>query len=118
MNTQTTKYPATVRELGDMAEALGMLPSELLEMLGPIPMPPAGYILAPKSSHRWIGTEIIHGRFIVTPVWDATTNTHSVDVWMADHERPNYSNLAPAEATDLAAALLQATQPARAAERK
>jgi hypothetical protein len=110
----TTKYPATVRELGDMAEKLGMLPSEVLELLGPIPMPPAGYTLAPKSSQRWIGTEIINGRWILTPVWDATTASHSVDVWMADHEPPNYANLAPAEAADLATALLQATQAARA----
>ncbi|MDQ0117447.1 hypothetical protein J2T22_000617 [Pseudarthrobacter defluvii] len=115
---QTTKYPASVRELGDMAEALGMLPSELLEMLGPIPMPPVGYTLTRKSSHRWTGTETYHRRFIVTPVWDATTGHHSVDVWMADHERPNYSNLTPAEAADLAGALLEATATARAAEQK
>jgi hypothetical protein len=118
VNTKTTKYPPTVRALGDMAEKLGMTAVELLDLLGPIPMPPAGYALAPKSSHRWAGTEIIHGRFIVTPIWEATTGSHSVDVWMADHERPNYSNLTPAEAADLAAALLQATQAARAAESK
>ena len=110
----TTKYPATVREAADMAEKLGMQLSEFLQMLGPIPMPPTGYTLAPKSSHRWIGPEIINGRWILTPVWDATTASHSVDVWMADHEPPNYANLTPAEAIDLAAALLQATQTARA----
>lgn len=113
MNTQITKIPATVRELGDMAAALGMLPSELLELLGPIPMPPAGYTLARKSDRRWIGPEIIHGRFILTPVWDAVTNSHSVDVWLADHQAPNYSTLTPAEAADLAAGLLQATAAGR-----
>ncbi|MDV8148538.1 hypothetical protein [Arthrobacter sp. B10-11] len=111
---KTTKYPATVRELGDMAEKLGMTASELLEMLSPIPMPPTGYTLAPKSSHRWIGPEIINGRWILTPVWDATTDSHSVDIWMADHEPPHYAGLTPTEATDLAAALLQVTQAARA----
>jgi len=111
---KTTKYPATIRDLGNMAEERGMNIVELFEELGPIPMPPAGYTLAPKSSQRWIGTEIINGRWILTPAWDATTASHSVDVWMADHEPPNYANLTAAEATDLATALLQATQAARA----
>lgn len=110
----TTKYPATVRELADMAHELGMMPSELLEMLGPIPMPPAGYALPKKSDYRWTGPEVIHGRFILTPVWDARTGAHSVDVWLAGHESPNYSSLTPAEAVDLAMALLQVTHTARA----
>jgi hypothetical protein len=114
----STKYPATVRELGDMAEELGMKASELLEMLGPIPMPPAGYTLAPKSSDRWIGTEIINRRWILTPVWHSTTDSHSVDVWMADHMPPNYAELTPAEATELAAALLHVTKAARAEDRQ
>jgi hypothetical protein len=101
-----------------MAEELSMKASELLEMLGPIPMPPAGYTLAPKCSDRWIGTEIINRRWILTPVWHSTTDSHSVDVWMADHEPPNYAQLSPTEAAELAMALLQATQPARAIDSK
>lgn len=45
MNATTTLYPATVKELGDMAEARGMsfveLLEELLEELGPLPWPPS-----------------------------------------------------------------------------
>jgi hypothetical protein len=43
---QTIKMPATVVELGDMAEAMGMTVVELLQMLPPIPRKPAGYTLA------------------------------------------------------------------------
>lgn len=39
----TTKYPATVRELDTMAENLGMTAPRLLEVLGPVPTPPAGF---------------------------------------------------------------------------
>lgn len=39
------KYPATVRELGDMAEARGVTATEMLVILGPIPTSPA------NSSH-------------------------------------------------------------------
>lgn len=39
MNTQTSNYPATVRELGDMTETA----PRLLEVLGSTPTPPAGY---------------------------------------------------------------------------
>ncbi|WP_157835672.1 hypothetical protein [Arthrobacter sp. TB 26] len=35
------KYPATVRELGEMAEARGITATEMLDILGPIPTPPA-----------------------------------------------------------------------------
>lgn len=88
-----------------MAHALGMELSEFLEMLAPIPMPPVGYTLAPKSSDRWIGTETMNRGWIITPVWNATTNTHSLEVWMADHKAPNYAELTPAEALTLAADL-------------
>ncbi|MEW1921241.1 hypothetical protein [Pseudarthrobacter oxydans] len=104
----TTKYPATVRELAEMAEKLDMTVLSLLEMLSPIPMPPAGYTLAPKSDSRWIGTETMNRGWIITPVWDATTNTHFLDVWMADHKKPNYATLTPGEAMQLAADLTAA----------
>lgn len=115
MNTQTTKpfSAMTVREFADMAYGRGMTFVELLDEAGPIPTRPAGYTLAPKSDFRWTGPEVIHGRFILTPVWDAATDSHSVDVWMADHMPPNYAELTLAEATELAAALLQVTQTAR-----
>ncbi|WP_104175521.1 hypothetical protein [Arthrobacter sp. Y81] len=101
----TTKYPATVRELGDMAEKLGMKASELLEMLGPIPMPPAGYTLARRSGDRWTGPETFNRGWIITPAWNASTNTHSIELWAASHEPPSYANLTPDEALQLAADL-------------
>lgn len=105
---QSLKAPATVRELGDMAEALGMTVPELLDLLGPIPMPPAGFILAAKSSDRWTGPEIVRRGWIVTPVWNATTGRHSLEVWISDHVPPAYGNLSPADALQLAADLTAA----------
>lgn len=110
MNTKTTKTPATVREAGDMAAKLGMPLSEFLEMLGPIPMPPAGYTLAQGSQHRWIGHEIVKRRWILLPVWDAATNRHSFELWMADHQPPRYGSLTAAEALELSADLADAAR--------
>ena len=103
--TKTIKDPATVREAGDMAQALGMKLSELMGMLAPIPMPPAGYFLAEKSSDRWIGHEVVKRDWIITPIWNATTNTHSLELWTANHKPPTYANLSPDDALQLAADL-------------
>lgn len=112
MNTQTTKplSALTVREFGDMAYELGITFVELLDAVGPIPTPPAGYTLAPKSESRWIGTETMARGWIITPVWDATTNTHSLDLWAANHEPPNYATMTLAEARQLAADLMAAAE--------
>ena len=105
----TTKYPATVREAGDMAP-VGMKLSEFLEMLSPIPMPPAGYTLAKGSETRWIGAEIVKRRWIITPAWTSTTDTHSLELWMAEHRAPTYAQLSPSEALELAADLAAAAR--------
>lgn len=117
MNTTKPFSAMTEHESANMAYERGMTFVELLDEVSPIPWPSAGYTLGPKSDFRWIGSEVIHGRFILTPVWDAATDSHSVDVWIADHQPPSYSGLTPTEATELSAALLQVTQTARA-ERK
>lgn len=114
----TTKYPDTVRELGKMADEMGISPSELLQMLGPIPMPPAGYTPAPKSDNRWIGPETMSRRWIITPAWtwSSTGGAHSIELWMADHKRPTYANITPAEALHLAADLTAVASKIAAAE--
>jgi hypothetical protein len=112
----TIKTPATVREAGDMAHKLGMTLSEFLQMLGPIPMPPVGYTLAPRSEDRWTGPETFNRGWIITPAWNATTDTHSIEVWMADHTPPQYANLSPADALQLAADLTAAARAAGATE--
>lgn len=115
-----TKWPATVREFGDMAAERGLgivaMWDELEREFGPIPMPPAGYTLAHGSSDRWIGDEVINRRWIITPAWYASTDSHSIEVWMADHQAPTYGDLTPAEARELGAALIQAAQAAEAGE--
>lgn len=110
---QTTKRPATVRELGDMAEKMNVTAVQLMEMLSPWPMPPAGYVVDPSSDTRWLGPETFHRKWIITPVWNANTDTHSFDVWLAEHYAPTYANLTPDEAVQLAADLA-AAQAARA----
>ncbi|WP_258802778.1 hypothetical protein [Pseudarthrobacter sp. NS4] len=112
----TTKYPATFREFAETAIELGMTLPRLLEVLGPIPMPPAGYTLAPKSESRWIGTETIARGYIITPTWDYRTQKHSIEVWMAEHEAPDYAVLSPAEALRFAADLTAAVQAVAAHE--
>lgn len=107
---QTTKYPATVREAGDMATALGMKLSEFLEMLSPIPMPPAGYTLVKGSETRWIGAHIVKSRWIIQHAWTSTTDTHSLELWMGGHRAPDYANLFPSEALELAADLTAAAR--------
>lgn len=114
MQQQSISRPYTMRDLVHWASENDMDVLQALDFFAPWPTRPEGYTLPAKSDHRWIGPEIYHSRFIVTPVWDARTDTHSIDVWLADHKRPNYSNLTPAEAADLAAALLQATEASRA----
>lgn len=109
------KYPATVKEACRMAAKLRATLSEFLESIGPLPMPPADYTLAPGCSDRWIGPEVVSRRWIITPAWDATTDTHSLEVWMADHTPPTYGNLTPEEARELGAALIQAAQAADSA---
>lgn len=105
------KSPRTVREAGDMAHQLGMTPAEFLDMLGPIPMPPAGYVLFKAGSDRWIGPEIVGPRWIVTAVWNAATNERTVEVFTATHVGEKYTNLTPAEALAMAADLVELAQP-------
>jgi hypothetical protein len=105
---KTIKAPRTVREAGDMAHALGMTLPEFLDVLGPIPMPPAGFTLAQGSDHRWIGQEIVKRRWIILPVWDGSANRRSFELWMADHRPPRYGSLTAAEALELSADLAAA----------
>jgi len=93
----TIKTPATLVELGDMAHEMGVSVVHLLEMLPPIPIPrrPAGYTLAEDSDDYWSGQGIIKRGWIITPVWNSTTDTHSLDVWLAEHYAPTYANLSP-----------------------
>jgi hypothetical protein len=108
----TTKYPLTVRELGEMAEEQGVTAARLLEVLGPIPMPPKSYTLAPGSDLRWIGEETMNRNWIITPAWtwNSTGGAHSLELWTANHEPPRYANLSSADAFDLAADLITAAR--------
>lgn len=110
--TQSIKYPTTVREAGERAAQEGLLLSEYLESRGPFPMPPSGHSLAQGSSSRWLGHEIVNRRWIITPTWDAATDSHAIEVWMADHKAPSYAELSPADAVQFAADLLTATRAA------
>ncbi|MFE4078525.1 hypothetical protein [Paenarthrobacter sp. YIM B13468] len=109
----TIKRPATVRELGKMAEEMNMTAAQLLEFLGPWSEPPEGYTLDPHSDVRWLGPETYHQKWIITPVWNSTTDTHSFDIWLAEHQPPNYAQLSAEDALELAAALAAASKPRR-----
>lgn len=116
MQQQTIRRPFTLRELGDWCNSHEMTILQGLDFFAPWPTAPAGYTLAPKSETRWIGPETMARGYIITPVWDATTNTHSLDVWMADHKKPNYATLTPAEALQLAADLASTATAIKAIE--
>jgi hypothetical protein len=111
----STKIPATVRDLADMAQEQGKTLVEMLDIIGPIPMPPAGYVLAQGHEVKWIGHEIVNRRWIITPTWTAAAG-RSLEVWMAGHEPPSYAHLSPEDALQLAADLITATQGVRNAE--
>lgn len=108
------KWPTTVVACAEDALRRGMKLSEYLEelekRLGPVPMPPAGFQMDPHSDVRWLGPEVYHERWIITPVWNSTTGAHSLDVWLADHQPPNYADLSPEDALELAAALAAASR--------
>ncbi|WP_314324193.1 hypothetical protein [Paenarthrobacter ilicis] len=106
--SHTIKRPATVRELGNMAEEMNMTAAQLLEFLGPWPEPPTGYSLDPHSDSRWLGPEKHHRRWIITPVWNSASEAYSLDVWLADHQPPNYAEMSPQDALELAEALATA----------
>lgn len=69
----TTSYPATFRELVEMAETRGIKASELLEELGPIPMPPAGCTLNPACDPSdyigWDGPKFEGNGWKITSHW-------------------------------------------------
>jgi hypothetical protein len=106
----TTKYPATVREAGEMAERLGMNLSEFLEVLGPIPRPPAGYTQHGASGKRWIGPEIVGPHWILTAVWTATTNETTIEVYTATHVGEKYTHLTPSQALAMAADFVELSE--------
>jgi hypothetical protein len=103
------KYPTTVRGLADMAAEQGKTLAEMLDIIGPIPMPPAGYTLAQGPEVKWIGHEMVNRRWIITPTWTVTTG-RALEVWMADHEPPRYAHLSPEDALQLAADLITAAR--------
>lgn len=117
MNTNTSNWPATVRELGDLAEQRGMTATELLEemaeQLGPMPMPPAGFTLAKGCADLWIGTDAIHPQYMITPAWNAATDRRTVELWTAKGTKDEvYTSLTPLEAIQLAADLIKLAQDA------
>ncbi|MET4618679.1 hypothetical protein ABIE18_000102 [Arthrobacter sp. 2762] len=107
--TWPDKWFLTVREGAELAYGLGVtltdLMAELEKRLGPIPMPPAGFSPDPHSDTRWLGPESTHRKWIITPVWNAATDTHSFDVRLADHQAPNYAALSASDALELTEAL-------------
>ena len=108
--TQTTNWPATVRELGELAAREGRNVSDLLDELerdlGPCPRPPAGYTLAEGTSDLWIGDDVVNGGWILTPGWKFDTG-HCINVWTVTDR-----DLTPREALELGTALIQAAQAA------
>ncbi|MGY4543134.1 hypothetical protein ACVWY0_003062 [Arthrobacter sp. UYNi723] len=112
--TNGTNWPATVRELGVMAENQGLglveMWDELEREVGPLPLPPAGYTLAPGTGDLWIAAETMNRGWIMTPGWKFDTG-HCINVWTVDGR-----DLSPKEALELGMALIQAAQAAGVAE--
>jgi hypothetical protein len=108
--------PATVRELGDFAEALDITAVQLLEVLGPRPWPPAGYILAHGREDVWTGTETVNPRWTITPVWNSTTKTHSLELMLSVNHPQAYAQMSAASAVQLSFDLMAAAQAIAATE--
>ncbi|MBD1541041.1 hypothetical protein G9E11_01970 [Arthrobacter sp. IA7] len=105
MSTNAIKRPATLRELGDMA---GDFPTfmRMLDELGPWPIPPVGFAMTKGSEQRWIGNDVVNRQYIVTPVWNAATNSRSIDLWTSKEPGESDTHLMPLQAIELAADLL------------
>jgi hypothetical protein len=109
-----TNWPATVRELGNLAHEKGMslvaLMDQLESELGPMPMPPDSYTLAPGTDDLWVGNDVVNRGWILTPGWKSDTG-HCINVWTVKDR-----DLTPAEALGLGAALITAAQAVGGAE--
>ncbi|MDE8668006.1 hypothetical protein PY310_05335 [Pseudarthrobacter sp. H3Y2-7] len=79
--TTTTLYPATVRELAEMAHDRGVLPSELLVELEPFPEVPAGYVLSEGVDGLYLGREVEAAGVVIIPAWNYRTQEHYVELW-------------------------------------
>jgi hypothetical protein len=109
-----TVYPATIHELGDMAEARGMGIVALMEQLMPFPEPPAGYIASEEVDGLWTAPEIRAAGVVVIPTWNYRTQSHEVELWTGkgtDDEA--MVRLCPADAVQVSASLTAAARAAK-----
>lgn len=110
--TNATNWPATVRELANLAEQRGVRLGEIYGLLedelGPCPLPPAGYRLAKGTEDVWTGEDIVNRNYIMMPAWNAATNQRSVELWTAKGSPDeSFTSLTPAEALQLASDLVK-----------
>jgi hypothetical protein len=120
---ETTKnWPALIRELAQQAQSEGKslpdLAAELTDELGPVPLPPVGYSLAHGCDELWVGAEITNEKYTITPSWNATTNTHTVELWLSEDAQPLTTTEAFKLGLDLAKAANDAVPVPRNPERK
>lgn len=97
--------PFTIPEIADLIATLTRALDFVAEE-SPSPTAPEGYSLAHGCSDHFVGAETMNRDWIITPAWNATTGAHSLELWAANHEAPNYATLAPAKALQLAADLI------------
>ncbi|MBE4716755.1 hypothetical protein DAD99_00950 [Pseudarthrobacter sp. AB1] len=85
---------------------LSAMLAELEAAHGPMPMPPAGYTLAPGCDDLWVADETMNRGWIMTPGWKFHTG-HCINVWTVQDR-----DLTPTEALELGTALITAAQAA------
>lgn len=114
MNATTTLYPATVRELAEMAEARGVKAADLLQELEPFPEVPAGYVLAEGIDGLYLGREIEAAGVVIVPAWNYRTQERYFELWTGkgtDDEA--MVHLSPVDAVQVAASLAAAARAAK-----
>ncbi|WP_434619292.1 hypothetical protein [Arthrobacter sp. A5] len=132
------KTPTTVRELGDLADGLGLTPMEVWGLidgalgdrwwdhgLGEVTFTtqapatikrPSGYLRekgrkgTEARKARFAGPERVARGWILTPTWNAKTNQHAIEMWSAVDAK-----LTPADARKLAVALIEMADDVEAA---
>ncbi len=119
MNTQTSNYPATVREPVSTGEKVGMTVPKPLEVLGPVPTPPAGYTpdyfvneFAKDPAHELVGYSapvIERPGYTIQPFWNPEDG---VGMWI-DHNRDEIFSVP--QIRDLIATLTGLLEPAHEA---
>ena len=118
--SKITNWNMTVAEAADLSREQGYerFSDWLAEHAGSWPKRPAGFAADEDNEDLWIGNDVVKRTHIITPVWNASTNRRSIDLWTLREPGESDAHLTPEEAITLASDLLKMAQDALEAQGK